>query len=120
MVHRDIKPANLWVDNSTVRVKVLDFGLTRAVDGEDQVTAEGALVGTPAYMAPEQARGPPVDARADLFSLGVVLYRILTGMSPFQRGTTIATLTALAIETPPRRRTGSTWPARRRRRSSTD
>ena len=101
MVHRDIKPANLWVDSSTGRIKVLDFGLTRAVSGEDQLTAEGALVGTPSYMAPEQARSQPVDARADLFSAGVVLYRILTGVSPFQRGDTIATLTALAIETPP-------------------
>ena len=100
MVHRDIKPANLWVEKPAMRVKVLDFGLTRAVDGADQVTADGALVGTPAYMAPEQARGQAIDARADLFSLGVVLYRMLAGKSPFQRGTTVSTLTALATETP--------------------
>src|SRR4051812_25696804 len=84
LVHRDIKPANLWIEEPSGAVKVLDFGLTRGVD--DGVTAEGGVLGTPAYMSPEQADGKPVDARTDLFSVGAVLYRVLTGANPFSRG----------------------------------
>jgi WD40 repeat protein len=82
-------------------VKVLDFGLARAIDEADRLTQEGAVVGTPAYMAPEQARGEPVDARADLFSLGCVVYEMLTGRRPFRGPTTFAILTALATARPP-------------------
>ncbi len=60
-------------------MKVLDFGLARPVDAEHELTKSGAVVGTPAYMSPEQARGERVDARTDLFSLGAVLYRLCTG-----------------------------------------
>jgi eukaryotic-like serine/threonine-protein kinase len=100
LVHRDIKPANLWIDTITGRVKILDFGLTRPSEGE-HITQSGAIVGTPAYMAPEQADGQPVDGRADLFSLGVVLYRMLTGVNPFQRDGMMSTLSALATYHPP-------------------
>ncbi|HYH65561.1 MAG TPA: WD40 repeat domain-containing serine/threonine-protein kinase, partial [Urbifossiella sp.] len=101
LIHRDIKPANLWLEAGTGRVKVLDFGLTRGSGADDVLTREGALVGTPSYMAPEQAAGRPVDPRADLFSVGVVLYRMAVGRNPFQRGDVYATLTALAVDVPP-------------------
>jgi len=102
LTHRDIKPANLWVETTSSRLKVLDFGLTRGATDDVQLTAEGVLLGTPAYMAPEQATGEPTDARADLFSLGAVLYRMLAGRSPFQRESVPATLAALIIDTPRR------------------
>ncbi len=100
LVHRDIKPANLWVDESG-RVKVLDFGLTRGAD--DGVTQAGQVIGTPQYMAPEQADGREVDARADLFSVGVVLHRTLTGAdrSPFDRGAALASMYAVKHDDPP-------------------
>ena len=102
LIHRDIKPANLWVVSGTNRIKVLDFGLTRGTADSVQLTADGTLLGTPAYMAPEQAADADVDARADLFSLGAVLFRMLAGKSPFERTTFAATLGALAIDEPPR------------------
>jgi serine/threonine protein kinase len=101
LVHRDIKPANLWVESPTDRVKILDFGLTRPESDDSPLTHEGGILGTPAYMAPEQAEGKAVDARCDLWSLGVVLYRMATGSNPFQRNTTYATLAALATDLPP-------------------
>ncbi|WP_439622034.1 protein kinase domain-containing protein [Gemmata sp.] len=103
LVHRDVKPANVWLEGPSRHVKVLDFGLARAgADGDpaDAVTAPGAIIGTPAYMSPEQATGEPVDARSDLFSLGVVLYQMLTGRQPFTGKNTPATLTAVATHTP--------------------
>ncbi|MBA4067765.1 MAG: hypothetical protein C0501_29520 [Isosphaera sp.] len=107
LVHRDIKPGNLWLEAPAGRVKLLDFGLAKPVspddsDGEEaQLTRTGAVLGTPAYMSPEQARGEKVDHRTDLFSLGAVLYRLCTGRLPFQGPTAMAILTALATETPP-------------------
>ncbi|MBI1832624.1 MAG: serine/threonine protein kinase, partial [Planctomycetes bacterium] len=83
LVHRDLKPANLWLEGARGRVKILDFGLARSVTTEQHLTQSGAIVGTPAYMAPEQARNPKVDGRADLFSLGIVQYRCLVGQMPF-------------------------------------
>jgi hypothetical protein len=101
LVHRDIKPANLWIERGTSRIKVLDFGLTRGADGSDQMTVEGAVVGTPAFMAPEQAAGRPVDPRADLFSVGTVLYTLLAGKNPFQRETILSTLGAVGFDDVP-------------------
>ena len=86
------------------RVKILDFGLARAVREEGHLTQSGVIVGTPAYMAPEQAKGRHVDGRCDLFSLGCVLYRLCTGELPFKGSDSISTLLAVAHETlrPPR------------------
>jgi formylglycine-generating enzyme required for sulfatase activity len=101
LMHRDIKPANLWLEGPTGHVKVLDFGLAWAPADQAHLTQAGMIVGTPAYMAPEQAEGKPVDPRCDLFSLGCVLYQMSTGTLPFHGGTTIAVLRALALHEPP-------------------
>jgi eukaryotic-like serine/threonine-protein kinase len=103
MIHRDIKPANIWLDSAAGgRVKILDFGLARVAEvaGEQHLTQSGMIMGTPSYMAPEQARGDKVDGRADLFSLGVILYRLCTGTLPFQGKDTLSTLMSLATIVP--------------------
>jgi predicted RNA-binding Zn-ribbon protein involved in translation (DUF1610 family) len=101
LIHRDIKPANVWLEAPRGRVKILDFGLARAATQDAGLTQEGAIVGTPSYMAPEQACGKPVDARCDLFSLGCVLYRLCTGQQAFRGTDTISTLLAVAGDQPP-------------------
>ncbi|HKB35548.1 MAG TPA: serine/threonine-protein kinase, partial [Gemmataceae bacterium] len=100
LVHRDVKPGNIWIETRG-RVKVLDFGLARPVEGDSDISRSGQVVGTPSYMAPEQARGLPVDARADLFALGCVLYHALTGRQPFRGPTAMATLADVLTEMPP-------------------
>ncbi len=115
LIHRDIKPANVWIEGDPTaaelvqqvrRCKILDFGLARSTETEDvHLTASGTILGTPAYMAPEQACGGKVDARSDLFSLGVMLYRMSTGRLPFNGPNMMAVLTALATVTPPSART---------------
>jgi serine/threonine protein kinase len=104
LIHRDIKPGNIWLEGKRARVKILDFGLARAVASDAGITQSGVMVGTPAFMAPEQAKGQLVDARCDLFSLGCVLYRACAGELPFKGNDTMSTLMALALEepTPPR------------------
>jgi serine/threonine protein kinase len=100
LVHRDIKPSNVWLESGGGRVKIVDFGLARGTGEDAHFTQAGAVIGTPAYMAPEQANGKEVDARCDLFSLGAVLYRACTGGSPFQGKDTLTVLSALANKTP--------------------
>jgi len=82
VVHRDVKPANIIVGDAD-RVKVTDFGIAVATSAEEQSSATGSLLGTPAYMSPEQARGGGLDGRSDVFSLGSVLYEMLTGKRAF-------------------------------------
>ncbi|MCE9562927.1 MAG: DUF1080 domain-containing protein [Planctomycetes bacterium] len=106
LVHRDIKPANVWLEGKKLRVKVLDFGLARAADTDAEsvdglLTHEGAIVGTPAYMSPEQGRGDPVDGRTDLWSLGVILYQMTAGELPFRGASALVVLSALAMNNPP-------------------
>lgn len=101
LIHRDIKPANIWVEaNYGGRVKLLDFGLARMVQTDVGITQSGAIVGTPAYMAPEQARGDKVDQRCDLYALGCVLYRMATCDLPIKGKDTMALLMALALNEP--------------------
>ncbi|MFG6278546.1 Stk1 family PASTA domain-containing Ser/Thr kinase [Microbacterium sp. 5K110] len=90
VVHRDIKPGNVMITDSG-RIKVMDFGIARAVSDSSSTVAETtAIVGTAAYFSPEQAKGESVDARADLYSTGVVLYELLTGRPPFRGDTPVA------------------------------
>ncbi|PJF35190.1 MAG: hypothetical protein CUN49_11840, partial [Candidatus Thermofonsia Clade 1 bacterium] len=83
LIHRDIKPANIYVTAENT-IKLMDFGLAIPLDGsQKRLTAHGSIIGTPAYLSPEQAQGKPLDQRTDLYSLGVVLYEMVTGQLPF-------------------------------------
>ena len=99
LVHRDVKPGNILLENGVQRVKLTDFGLARAVD-DASLTQSGCITGTPMFMAPEQARGEPVDFRSDLFSLGSVLYTLCTGHAPFRAANSMAVLKRVCEETP--------------------
>jgi serine/threonine protein kinase len=99
LVHRDIKPENLWLEAPEARLKILDFGLARP-EHDTRLTSAGVIVGTPAYMAPEQAHARAVDCRADLFSLGCVLYELTTGQRPFTGDSHLATLIAVGSHEP--------------------
>jgi serine/threonine protein kinase len=107
IVHRDLKPANVMLAERERRVKVLDFGLAKPREAEPEgetatavISGEGRILGTVAYMSPEQAEGKPVDARSDLFSLGIVLYEMATGERPFKGETSISVLSAILRERP--------------------
>jgi tRNA A-37 threonylcarbamoyl transferase component Bud32 len=89
LVHRDIKPANVLLTPEGA-VKVADFGIARALDDSDQLTQAGAVLGTAAYFSPEQAQGHPADLRSDIYSLGVVMYELLTGAPPFSGENSLA------------------------------
>jgi len=112
ITHRDLKPANIMITRENV-VKVLDFGLAKLITenagnddatmmiGQGERTAEGHILGTVAYMSPEQAEGRPVDARTDIFSLGVILFEMATGKRPFIGETSVSTITAILRDEPP-------------------
>lgn len=99
VVHRDIKPANLMIDPSG-RVKVTDFGVSRHVTIDPGVTEAGTIVGTPAYMAPEQAMGKVVDCRSDMYSLGMTLYQMLSGRPPLKAASAVEMIALQLAETP--------------------
>jgi serine/threonine protein kinase len=100
LIHRDVKPSNILLEEGTERVKLIDFGLALADDGEGQLTRTGCVVGTPAYMAPEQADGCEIDHRSDLYGLGCVLYRASTGRLPFEGATYMDVFFAQRTQTP--------------------
>ncbi|MFP4321891.1 MAG: protein kinase domain-containing protein, partial [Anaerolineales bacterium] len=89
MIHRDVKPANLMLDEKEDRIVLTDFGIAKIVTGA-QFTASGGMVGTPAYMSPEQGMGESGDERSDLYSLGVILYQMVTGQLPYDAETPLA------------------------------
>ncbi|WP_018879286.1 serine/threonine-protein kinase [Thioalkalivibrio sp. ALE9] len=100
VVHRDIKPENIIVTSATANIKVMDFGIARTLSDPDwRADDDGYVAGSPHYMAPEQVRGQPTDARADLYSVGVVLYELLTGATPF-RGHDVETLLTRVVRDP--------------------
>src|SRR4029079_14163697 len=111
IMHRDLKPANVMIGRDG-RVKVLDFGLAKqqaeatvqdetALQPTAHATAEGKILGTVAYMSPEQAQGKPVDHRSDIFSLGVVLFEMATGQRPFKGDSSVSVLSSVLRDTPP-------------------
>lgn len=99
LVHRDIKPENILLENDVERVQITDFGLARAID-DASMTRSGIIAGTPQYMSPEQAHGDSIDHRSDLFSLGSVMYFMLTGRSPFRAETTMGVLNRIGHDAP--------------------
>jgi Tol biopolymer transport system component len=109
IIHRDLKPSNIMVDDHGL-VKVLDFGLAKLVyrgAAEDEATAstlakteEGTILGTPAYLSPEQAEGKPIDARSDTFSLGVVFYQMATGLRPFRGDSAVSIISSILKDSP--------------------
>ena len=99
LIHRDIKPGNILLEGGSQKAKITDFGLARAAD-DASISQSGIIAGTPMFMAPEQALGHKIDQRADLFSLGSVLYQMVSGRPPFRA--------------PPRWPSSSAWPRSRR------
>jgi serine/threonine protein kinase len=102
IVHRDVKPQNIFLTedaSGNTRVKLLDFGLARVAGS--QITGSGLIVGTPAYVAPEQASGDKVDERVDVYALGLVMYRVFTGQHPFSSDDQVTTLGHQLLSPPP-------------------
>jgi len=108
IIHRDLKPDNVFLatdEQAAEQVKILDFGIARILDRKTRLTADGAVVGTPEYMSPEQARDEDLDPRSDLYALGVLLFEALSGQVPLQGDTLVGTLTKQVFELPPLLRT---------------
>jgi tRNA A-37 threonylcarbamoyl transferase component Bud32 len=111
IIHRDLKPDNVYLvqdpaasdpSGSPLFVKILDFGVAKILNSDDAgLTQSGVILGTPYYMAPEQARGLPIDHRVDIYSLGVMMYHAFTGRLPFIADSAVAVLTAHALDPPP-------------------
>jgi hypothetical protein len=99
VVHRDLKPANVLL-HEDLTPKVSDFGLAKRLDADGGQTSTGAVLGTPSYMAPEQAEGKPVGPAADTYALGAILYEVLTGRPPFRADTALETVRQVAREDP--------------------
>ena len=100
IVHRDLKPENILIDRDS-QAKIMDFGIARSLEGEATQTAAGVVVGTPAYMSPEQAEGKPVDPRADIYALGLIFYEMFTGRPAFKADSGFALALKQIHETPP-------------------
>ena len=100
VIHRDVKPSNVLLQDGRW-VQLMDFGLAKMMTSTSNITASGTGVGTPDYMSPEQAQGMPVDQRTDIYSLGVVLYQMLTGDVPFRAETPMAVMLKQITEAPP-------------------
>jgi uncharacterized RDD family membrane protein YckC len=98
-VHRDVKPSNLMLDPDS-RIKILDFGLVKSMRGDAELTRDGAIIGSPLYMAPEQGRAEDVDHRADIYSLGCALYHMLTGRPPFTAPSPVGIITMHVTDQP--------------------
>jgi len=99
IIHRDLKPQNIMVDEEG-NVRIMDFGIARSLK-EKGITGAGVLVGTPEYMSPEQVEGKEVDERSDIYSLGIVIYEMVTGRAPFEGDTPLSVALKQKTETPP-------------------
>jgi len=99
VVHRDLKPQNVMIDRDG-NARIMDFGIARSLTGK-RITGEGAFIGTPEYMSPEQVEGKDIDQRSDIYSLGIVLYEMLTGRRPFEGDTALGVAVKQKSETPP-------------------
>jgi eukaryotic-like serine/threonine-protein kinase len=104
IIHRDLKPQNVFLHEPPLRQplwKILDFGVSKLAESGDTLT-QGRVIGTPSYMAPEQAQAGAIDSRADVYALGAILYRVLTGRKPFSEGDVAKTIFAVVYSMPPR------------------
>ncbi len=106
VIHRDLKPQNIMIDREG-NVRIMDFGIARSVKAKG-ITGAGVMIGTPEYMSPEQVDGKEADARSDLYSLGIVLFEMLTGRLPFEGETALAVAVKQKSEPPPGPADGST------------